>query len=169
MSKSLVRQTTHLLQQLKQLLGELGDDDFIRQIELLSGATIGQHTRHIIEFFQELNCGYDSGVVNYDARKRNLQIESDRSKAMQQLQWLADTLKTEDREVTLVCDPVQGESNQWITISSTYMRELLYNLEHTIHHMALLRIAVQLLSTVELPENFGVAESTIKYRKACAQ
>ncbi len=45
----------------------------------------------------------------------------------------------------------------------------MYTLEHTIHHMALLRIAVYAVSTIELPEDFGVAGSTIKHKKEWAQ
>jgi len=55
------------------------------------------------------------------------------------------------------------------SIPSNYYRELAYNLEHTIHHMALIRVGVNEVSSIELPVEFGVAYSTVKYRKQCAQ
>ena len=50
-------------------------------------------------------------------------------------------------------------------MKSSFYRELSYNIEHAIHHMALLKVAVkQTLTYISLPENFGVASSTIRYR-----
>lgn len=54
-------------------------------------------------------------------------------------------------------------------IQSNYYRELLYNLEHCIHHQALIKVAVLQFENVLLNENFGVARSTIEYRKQCVQ
>jgi len=58
-------------------------------------------------------------------------------------------------------DPVHFDTN--------YYREVAYNLEHTIHHMALIKVGIREVSDMEIPENFGVASSTIKFRSACAQ
>jgi len=57
-------------------------------------------------------------------------------------------------------------------MNSSYFRELQYNIEHAIHHMAIIKIAIGACFTeVELPANFGVAYSTVRYQKqlACAQ
>jgi hypothetical protein len=56
-----------------------------------------------------------------------------------------------------------------VILATNYYREIAYNLEHTIHHMALMRIGIQEVSDISLSEDFGVASSTIKHRKQCAQ
>ena len=56
-------------------------------------------------------------------------------------------------------------SNDTIVISTNYFRELVYNLEHTVHHMALIRVGINEVSAVKVPEEFGVASSTIKYKR----
>ena len=61
------------------------------------------------------------------------------------------------------------ESMEIVTIPSNYYRELAYNLEHTIHHMALIRVGITEVSGIQLSDDFGVASSTVKYRKQCAQ
>lgn len=61
---------------------------------------------------------------------------------------------------------IEGEA---ISISTNYYRELVYNLEHCIHHQALIKVALLQLNHVTIDENFGVARSTIEYRKQCAQ
>jgi hypothetical protein len=51
---------------------------------------------------------------------------------------------------------------------SNYFRELLYNLEHCIHHQALIKVAILQCETVTI-DNFGVDQTTIEYRNQCAQ
>ena len=47
---------------------------------------------------------------------------------------------------------------------SSYSREILYAIEHAVHHMAILKIGVNLeFKKVTVPPNFGVAESTVRY------
>jgi len=61
------------------------------------------------------------------------------------------------------------DSVELIHFSTNYHREIAYNLEHTIHHMALIKIGILELSDLQIPEGFGVASSTMKYKKECAQ
>ncbi len=56
-----------------------------------------------------------------------------------------------------------------IITESSYQRELLYNLEHSIHHQALIKVALLEIQHDLVDENFGVAQSTIEYRKKCVQ
>src|ERR1700722_570728 len=158
----------NLLEQLQLVIEELSDDQFIAPVELLSNSTIGQHTRHIIEFFMELNNGYNDGIINYDKRKRDHAIESGRYFAMQKLDEIKNGLSKENRDLFLVIE-LNADSNEEIKVRTNYFRELIYNVEHTVHHMALMRIGIAAVSDIELPEKFGVAASTIKFKKACAQ
>jgi hypothetical protein len=157
-----------LLEQLQFVIEELSDDQYTAPVSLLSNATIGQHARHIIEFFLELDKGYYDGVVNYDQRKRDHQIESNRYFAIQKLNEIKTSLSNADKNLLLSIELNAGE-NAAIEIKTNYFRELIYNLEHTVHHMALMRIAIASVSDILLPEKFGVAASTIKFRNACAQ
>lgn len=158
----------HVFVQLSEILKQLSDEEYCMQSQTLSNATIGQHLRHIIELFQCLETGYESGVVNYEKRKRDYRIETEKERAHHLLAELYEKLEKPDKELMLeaedYCDTLET-----VTVSTNYYRELVYNLEHTIHHMALIRVGVNEVSMVELPEEFGVAYSTIKYRQQCAQ
>jgi len=157
-----------LIYQLRALLEGLTDEQYVTKVPLLSHASIGQHTRHIIEFFLELDRGYDTGCVNYDARERDYSIETQRACALERLQHIASFILKPDKPLILMSDYSPGDKAP-LRVLTNYQRELVYNLEHTVHHMALLRIGATMISTVDLPEGFGVAASTIKYRKTCAQ
>ncbi|MEO7531136.1 MAG: hypothetical protein ABIS69_06985 [Sediminibacterium sp.] len=157
-----------MLTQLKDILSAITDKQYTTQISLLSNSTIGQHTRHIVEFYLELNNGYETGIVNYDNRKRDQAIETDRDFAIEKLNELTELLTRSDRKMKLIANYGTSADNA-IMVSTNFYRELIYNLEHTVHHMALLRVAVSSVSTLSLPENFGVAIATLQFRKACAQ
>jgi hypothetical protein len=56
------------LKELVHLLQQLSNAEYAKPYLSLSSATIGEHTRHVIEMFQCLLNNYESGVVNYDER-----------------------------------------------------------------------------------------------------
>jgi hypothetical protein len=107
-------------------------------------------------------------MVNYEKRKRDYRIETEKDLAISLLKDIYRNIEKQNKAITLeaedYCDEVRV-----VSIPSNYYRELVYNLEHTIHHMALIRVGVNEVSNLELPDEFGVAYSTIKYREQCAQ
>ncbi len=154
--------------QLAGTLDQLTQQEYVQPCSTLFNNTIGQHVRHIIELFQCLESGYDEGMVNYEKRRRDLLIETDKEFAARLLQDIFSNLSRANKE--LILEAIYDEhATEPITISTNYYREIAYNLEHTIHHMALIRVGVNEVSAIELPEDFGVASSTVKYRKQCAQ
>lgn len=152
--------------QLKELLLALSHQSYCKRMPVLSGATIGEHTRHVIELFQELFSGYETGRVNYEERKRDYLIESNQNIAIEKIDTLSALLQKPDKPLLLISE--YGHSSQ-IAVETNYYRELIYNIEHTVHHMALIRVGVISETNITLPASFGVASSTLKFRKAkCA-
>ena len=158
----------HVFVQLSETLNLLSNEEYTRSSNVLTRSTIGHHVRHIIELFQCLDKGYEKGLVNYEKRKRDYKIETGRELAVELLKDIYRDIEKPNKEIILEAEDYSDEAGV-VSIPSNYYRELAYNLEHTIHHMALIRIAVNEVSSVELPEEFGVAFSTIKYRRQCAQ
>ena len=158
----------HVFVQLSETLNQLSNEEYIRSSRILLNATIGQHVRHIIELFQCLEKGYDEGIVNYEKRKRDYQIETNKELAAASLKAVYQNIERPNKEIILEAEDYY-DTMEIVSIPSNYYRELAYNLEHTIHHMALIRVGVNEVSSVKLPGEFGIAYSTVKYRNQCAQ
>jgi hypothetical protein len=154
--------------QLSASLELLSDGQYVYASKILSNATIGQHVRHIIEMFICLEDGYEAGIVNYEKRKRDRKIETEKTFAIALLKKIYEGLDKQNKP--LIMEAVYDEdSNELLPFDTNYYREVAYNLEHTIHHMALIKVGIQEVSDIEIPEGFGVASSTIKFRAVCAQ
>ncbi len=154
--------------QLSASLDELSQAEYVQPCKTLFNNTIGQHVRHIIELFQCLENGYETGIVNYEKRNRDMEIEGSKQVAVSLLRKIHEGLHRENKELLLEAT-YDDHSTELISLSSNFYREIAYNLEHTIHHMALIRVGVNEVSAIRLPEDFGVASSTVKYRIQCAQ
>jgi hypothetical protein len=152
------------LDEMVDLLNQLSNQSYVNPCSELSSASIGEHTRHIIEMFQCLENQYESGIVNYDNRERNKQIQTDTDFAISQINLIKINLEKENKKIELQ-QIIDGEE---IIIESNYNRELLYNLEHCIHHQALIKVAILMDDNLKVDANFGVARSTIEYRNQCA-
>ncbi len=153
------------LEQFKQVLLTLPKDCYAQQCKVLSDSTIGQHTRHIIELYQCLINGYDAADVSYDRRERDVRIERELSFAIAQLEHIQQQLERPNKTIKISYE-LAGEET---FMDSNYYREVMYNLEHTIHHQALIKVGIEHFTALELPASFGVAPSTMQYREACAQ
>lgn len=153
-----------VLQDLGSLIENLSDQEYSESIHHLNGSCIGEHCRHVLELFEELVKGYQTGVVNYELRKRNRQLETDRNFALQKIQSLQSELKRSDKDLILHQSFVEGENEHHI-VHTNYLRELVYNIEHTVHHMALIRVALQEIGAItRVNDRFGYADSTVIYR-----
>ncbi len=157
-----------VLQQLSQNLILLSNEEYTKKSVLLNGSSIGGHTRHVIELFQCLINGYDNGCINYEKRKRDVEIESNVSFACNLLTTIASNIHMPNKILSLHGFYSETADDECI-IDTNFYRELIYNLEHTIHHMALIRVAINEVSNITLPEDFGVAAATMQYKKLCVQ
>ncbi|MBC7867613.1 MAG: DinB family protein [Gloeobacteraceae cyanobacterium ES-bin-316] len=156
-------QLSQQLQSIHKLLSNLTDEQYIQKVTHLGNSSIGGHTRHVIELLQCALEGYDSGEVDYINRKRNLLLESSRKFAQSALEELLNLVQKPDRQLKLVVEHTEAavEPTQ---VNTTYFREVLYNTEHSIHHLALIKVAIIEMKLTMVDDNFGMAYSTIRYQ-----
>ena len=159
------QKATETLLKLDQLLSQMEDEVYVKPIPSSGDATIGKHTRHILEFFQCLLEQCASGKVNYDNRKRNPMIETRIGVARELISDINNEIRKGPGSTTMLVletdNPSAGNC-----MDTTFDRELWYNVEHAIHHMAIIKMVISYEHPHLKPdEDFGVAYSTVQHNK----
>ncbi|MDG1761192.1 MAG: DinB family protein [Flavobacteriaceae bacterium] len=165
------KQCIQNLQSLNELLKNLPEPYYIKPASKLFNASIGEHIRHILEFYSCLLDGVNEGQVNYDSRKRNPTIELNSEVASMHIDRICSSLESElvSKKIHILANPTFQE-DYTCSISSSLERELMYCLDHSIHHMALIKVALYEFDIQHLIDsNFGVAFSTLRNRYKCVQ
>lgn len=158
-----------LLSQLALIIEQLPEESFRKKLSILNYASIGQHIRHTIEFFQCLIEQVEQGTINYDHRKHDVVIENDSAIALESIQEIKHYLQANAKDFQLVLEASFSLDEEEISTrcNTSFYRELAYNIEHLVHHMAILKIGIQSMENpIQLPENFGIAASTVRFQNS---
>lgn len=156
-----------ILDQVGEVVEQIKPVHYTEPVAVFNGSTIGQHFRHTLEFFQCLMAGYATGIISYDKRDHDVNIETDKDLAMEVVNRAKSFISNcqIDKPVQLEVN-YSTDLNEDVVLESNMAREITYNIEHAIHHMALIKIGIQAACPyVNLPDGFGIAVSTLKYRK----
>ena len=153
-----------IINQLIDLLNDIDSEVYKDALQPLHYSTVGQHVRHITEFYLCALKGHENGVVDYDARERNLLIEIDKDFTIGTLENVKHQLQTLNSDRNLIVKSKFG-GDEAMEIPSSFFRELTYLIEHTIHHLAIIKIGLnEVYPEISITKNFGVAHSTLRYR-----
>jgi hypothetical protein len=161
MKKRLIEDCIAIFKQGENLLQSIENNDIY--------AKIGGHFRHCTDFVDCLFSGIESGKIDYNKRERNLLIETDIKTALIKINETIENLQTwsllDFSQVILVRhEMATDEFDEKSWCSSTLAREVEFMQSHTVHHYAI--IGLKLVSSgIQVDENFGVADSTLKYRE----
>ncbi len=165
---NILRSTEEVFNQVILVIDSLDDKQYSSSLPLIGNSTIGQHLRHVLDFYLCIIEGVERENICYDKRERKVEVEYNRELMKEKL---IEVLKHIDlfvieNEISVLAQPGYRDTTEFIS-ASTIGRELLYAFEHSIHHLALIRIgAEQYYPEIILPEEFGIAPSTVRYRKS---
>lgn len=167
---ALINYNIQNLEELRQLLSGLPEDIFQRKVEKITESSIGQHLRHIIEFYQTI-FKKKRDMISYDDRERDKNLEENIEAAITEIDNLIAQLKTIKSDSKLIVRANYGTViNEILYLESTLFRELAYAMDHTVHHLAIVKIIITNCETdLKIDDKIGVASSTLRFRKECAQ
>ena len=130
---------------------------------------VGAHLRHVIEHCEALLLPAVPGVVDYDARARDVELERSPAVAVQRLQALHTALSHGVGTSLTTAVQVHGQGGLGgefhFSVPSTIGRELVFVASHAIHHFALLQAHCK-QHVVPTGDSFGKAPSTVAHERA---
>jgi hypothetical protein len=166
MTRLLITTNLGLLRQAESLLQQLDDRTYGASSPAIAPHRAGGHMRHILEFYECLLDGATAGSVDYDARKRDVAVETERGAALARVRTTMRRLEALDgvdvgRELS-----VRMEAHDAF-LRSSLARELQVLSSHTVHHFALIALVLRALGAPVDPQ-FGMAPSTLRHHAEAA-
>ena len=168
---ALISASEDVLHQGLALLDNINADMFAHKEDGPWGSSIGAHYRHVLDHFLCLIEGLWDAQINYDHRSRNPQIEASIKVARAATIDLIEAIRAipEDvlkRDCKVVYSVGYGDKSDQ-ALGSVVGRELIFCVGHAIHHYAIMKLLCS-VRAVALPNEFGIAPSTLKYQEAQA-
>lgn len=161
-----------LLRQALALLEQISDAMYAQPSPALPRHRLGPQMRHVIEFYECFLNGIESSHIDYDARRRDPELERDRRAAIARIGLLIQRLElTPDLRVDAIVwvrmedTPPELARNAFMT--SSIGRELQVLGSHTTHHFALIAV-IAASHGARVSPVFGMAPSTLRHMAAKA-
>ena len=165
--------TIEALDQVRSLINSVKvEQDVAGNLYAVSG--IGRHVRHVVDHFRALQAGIESGTVDYNIRHRESEMESQAELGLFEIDrlilWLQSSAPTDDSPVAVISEIscLHDESRRF---DSNVRRELLYLINHSIHHAAYAALLAR-ENGVKPDAGIGLAPATASYlrhdRAECA-
>lgn len=160
----LIEDNLAVLRQGRALLDALDEGGFTRNAPSLSLSGVGPHLRHVLDFYGRFLSALEGdgpARIDYDLRDRDERVERDPAHAGAVLDATVTRLAALGRRFAAGA-PVEVKSDGSPWIPSTVDRELQSLVSHTVHHYALIAVAVRAHGG-DPGREFGVAPSTLRH------
>jgi uncharacterized damage-inducible protein DinB len=162
------------LMDMATLLDGTSDLDYHSRPEGGVSGSVGGHVRHCLDHVRAVLDAAAGGLLSYDCRARDTVIEHNRTLGIQALRQQGRRLEAmaggpANQPVRL--QALVDTSGATVEVSSSLGRELVFVLQHTIHHQAIVALLLAARG-IEIPPQFGYAPSTARRRRerlACAR
>ncbi|MCB1693499.1 MAG: hypothetical protein KDI19_12100 [Pseudomonadales bacterium] len=154
------------LAEVRSVIESLDDKSYVSDAPGIDPMTIGQHVRHILDFYECFLRGAHEGVIDYDDRERNHDVETVRTVAIERIDSLVCALATvtgRERPVLVRQQTVVGTEAE--RCRTSVEREIAFLESHATHHLAIVSIIMRLIGLAPKPD-LGVAASTLAYRNS---
>ena len=159
--------TRRMAKQISNLLDQIDQASYHKPLAVFKGSSLGQHVRHILDFYTCISKGCANDLIDYSKRQRDARIEQDKNFAKAMLNNLSEEICGLDEAALIQVRAdfsTETELDRPI-VHSSIGREIMFAYDHALHHLAIIKIGIQTaFPNLDLEENLGVAPATVKYR-----
>ncbi|HMN90337.1 MAG TPA: hypothetical protein PKD70_00270 [Saprospiraceae bacterium] len=159
-NKKIIRYITQTLREIDAVL-------YAQPLDFFKGSSIGQHFRHILDFYRCLLRDFEQGIVDYAHRERDPLAETNSDYTCQAFETILSQIDSlaEYQPLAVQGDFSEEGEAQRPLLHSSVGRELMFAHDHAVHHLAMIQVGLRLAAPqMSINEQLGVAPSTIKHR-----
>ncbi len=155
-----------LIDDIKSTISFIDEAHYGQSLALYNGSSMGQHFRHIHDFFSCL-VRMKENTLDYTLRERNEDIENSKDCAIKNFNDVQTHLKLLDENTLIkVNTDYETVDGHRPFISSSVARELMYVYDHAVHHLAIINIGLkELYPERSINQELGVAASTLRFKQ----
>jgi uncharacterized damage-inducible protein DinB len=158
------------LGELAALLEGATDVDYLSKPSAGVSGSVGAHVRHCLDHVEAVLDGTTGAWMTYDERRRDTPVEHDRALGVATLRRAVERLsrmpaRPADEPLTL--EALLDRDGLRVQVRSSLGRELVFVLQHTLHHQALIALLLAGRGLL-VPPLFGYAPSTKKTQPPAA-
>lgn len=153
---------TRSLDELADLLVATSDETYVWKPDGGVSGSIGAHVRHVLDHVRVLVDRPMHRTVTYDRRQRDTAIEHSRLDGIAALRRTVYRLRAAmdaPHDEMLVLEALVDRGQPPIAVTTSLARELVFALQHTIHHQAIIAVLLHEIG-IATPAQFGYAPST---------
>jgi hypothetical protein len=150
------------LNELRLLIQQVDDQQYAAII-IEGSSPIGSHCRHILDHYRALQLSDDSGLIDYNERRRACDIERSRSQALLEIETCCDYLGSveSDHEIHVRTEAHQDQQTV-VELNSSLERELCFVATHSVHHVAYIDLLCRVIG-LKLDKQSGIAPATASF------
>ncbi len=127
-------------------------------------SAIGRHVRHVLDHYTALQIGIKKNEIDYDLRSRDSEVETDSDLAVEKInktmEWMRGHIRLD--APLLMKTEVSLDCQETCVVESSLKRELVYLLNHTVHHVAYITLVLRTLG-ITVDQHVGIAPATQSY------
>jgi len=154
------------LDQMIDFIDSLDDATYQQAPKPLFDSSIGQHLRHILDLYIALIKHHRIGAINYDVRRRGIELEHVRITGIAELRqvknWVSSLATDQLTQDVIISTEVSISSIQTSQCRSSFARELCFASSHLTHHLALMAAIAKYLG-LQVDAGLGIAPSTATF------
>jgi uncharacterized damage-inducible protein DinB len=157
---------TSLLEQLRDVITLIPASAYRAQPAARVSGSVGEHVRHSLDHIAAFVAAMSAEELSYDHRRRGTSVETDPATAANEIERLLhrlDRCNVGELYRPITFSALLHPDFASVDIRTTLARELLFVVQHTIHHCALIAVLLEWQGW-RVPPGFGVAPSTARAR-----
>jgi len=155
-----------ILEQACLYLKGITQEDYVEIVSPNFISSAGSHVRHIIDHYQSVISGLETGTIDYDLRLRGSKVEEKPQLALEKFEeiatWMKGLTQEELNQNISLSTEVSTSTREVQVVNSSLARELIFVGSHAVHHYAMIA-QISFAQTSKANTSFGIAPATATF------